>query len=273
MIKPVSGVRKPVSKGRKAALHALRQDIALIENEGRTPQLTSLGTFPSPTPQMPVSTQEKIQLPMGTTHEIWARRPIDMPAAMALPLSLLKKDTRPFLWVTTRALLREHGLPYGPGLKAAGIDPTRLLLIRCKNQQETLWALEEGLKSNALTAVIGELGQINLTASRRLVLTARIHDTQGLLLVRSEKPISSAAYSRWQLSSETSAAAAFDDYAPGTSVLNAHLVKHRGGQRPYIQKLEWAHNAPDYLPVATPVADQYLVNQPAALNKPGRIAG
>lgn len=264
---------KPAANKHKASLSVLRQNIARIESEGRTPQPPLAENLSLTTPQTLVSTVQKHQLQPDTIHEIWAQRPIDVAAAMALLLTSVKHDARPFLWITNRALLREHGLPYGPALKASGIDPTRLLLVRCKNLQETLWALEEGLKSKALAAVIGELGQISLTASRRLVLTARAHNTQGLLLLRSEKTISSAAYSRWQVSPEASSGVAFDHRAPGDSVLNAHLVKHRGGQRPYQQKLKWAHNAPDHLPVVTPVANQHLVNQPATHNGPSRIAG
>lgn len=265
--------KQPSLARRKASLNTLRQTIADIENKEHVSFLPDLEEFPASKTQNLTSLAGGNLLNTATIHEIWAQKPIDLSAAMALPLSLIKDDVRPFLWVSSRALLREYGLPYGPSLKAAGIDPARFMLVRCKSRQETLWALEEGLKSKALSAVIGEIGQLDLTASRRLVLTARAHNTYGLLLIRSEKTMSTAAYSRWQLSSEVSEATAFDDRAPGDPVLNAQLVKHRGGQRPHVQKLKWVHDAPDSLPVAAPVANQRLVNRPAPHSELSRATG
>jgi protein ImuA len=193
--------------------------------------------------------------PKGNIHEVWAEKPDDQFAATAFTLSILKETKKPFLWVTSQALLREHGMPYGPGLQAAGIDPAMLLLVQCRTQQDVLWVLEEALKSKALAAVIGEVGAVDLTASRRLVLAAREYNTQGLLLVRTASMPSSAAYSRWKVEPAVSNGAPFDVRAPGIAGGIATRVKHRGGKRPVTHKMEWDY-ATDHIPVAASMADQ-----------------
>src|SRR5262245_31263258 len=44
---------------------------------------------------------------------------------------------------------------YGPGLTAFGLAPERLLLVRAARAKAVPWAMEEGLKSGALAAVVG----------------------------------------------------------------------------------------------------------------------
>ena len=210
-------------------------------------------------------------MPAGDLHEIWGERPEDHAAATALILASLKESDAPFLWITSQLFAQEYGVPYGPGLKAAGIDPARLLLVQCKYHQQVLWTLEEGLKSTALAAVIGETGPIDLKASRRLVLAARAHGTKALLLMRSEAMPSTAAYSRWQVKPASSARNHFDEKAPGLAVLKSKLVKHRGGKRPAQHIMEYPH-ATDHLPVVPPMANRPAV---AAEEKPGKrqVAG
>jgi len=45
-------------------------------------------------------------------------------------------------------------LPYAPALTAAGIDVTRLVIVRTASPKETLWAVEQALVSNACGAVL-----------------------------------------------------------------------------------------------------------------------
>src|SRR5450432_456540 len=45
-------------------------------------------------------------------------------------------------------------LPYAPALQAAGIDLSRLLVIRTRSPRETLWAYEQALRSQTCGAVL-----------------------------------------------------------------------------------------------------------------------
>ena len=240
------------SNNKLGALKKLRHMVAKIEEAGKTP------TWDMETENSATDARQEHDfndLFQSGVHEIWAQKPIDTAAAMALLLSVEKENTAPILWVSTRRFAYDYGVPYGPGLHAQGITPDRLLFIVCRDEKEALWAIEEGLKVKAISAVVGEVTQMDLTCSRRLTITAQDHDTRCLLLMRSEHAPSSAAYTRWQTKAQESHYSFFNEQAPGHAVLSATLTKHRGGKRPITQTMEWFH-APDYLYMASPVADR-----------------
>lgn len=94
---------------------------------------------------------------------------------------------------------------YGPGLAALGLDPARLIVARCANRTDMLWAMEEGLRCPALAIVIGEPpGAVDLTASRRLQLAAEAGGGLGLVLGAARgggSMPSNALESRWRIDS------------------------------------------------------------------------
>jgi len=61
-------------------------------------------------------------------------------------------------------------LPYAPALQAAGIDLARLLLVKTRSPRETLWAIEQALRSNACGAVLAWPEKIAWPELRRLQL-------------------------------------------------------------------------------------------------------
>jgi protein ImuA len=71
---------------------------------------------------------------------------------------------------------------YGPGLAAVGLDAGRLLLVAARSPAGLLWAAEEGLRSQALAAVVVEGAAPDLTAQRRLQLAAQAGGAAALLL-------------------------------------------------------------------------------------------
>ena len=227
-------------------LHALKKQIRKLEYSVDT-DLDDPTSFKS----------ENGNFPTGYSHEIWAASPNDLGATMAFAIHMAKQYDKPILWITTRMMAQEHGLPYGPGLLAQGLDPSRLILVRCKHEREALWAMEEGLKATALSTVVGELPDIDLNSSRRLSLTCRAHGSRMILLLRREQTASSACYSRWQVEPTISSENVFAPRAPGATRLAAKLVKHRAGLRPAQTIMEW-DDAPDRFLVAASVADQPL---------------
>jgi protein ImuA len=108
----------------------------------------------------------------------------------------------PVLWCVMASSRTEL---YGPGLAAFGLDTRRLVIARCANRQDMLWAMEEGLRDSALAAVVAEPDRpVALTASRRLQLAAETGGTTGLVLRRgaTEAALSpSAVFSRWRADS------------------------------------------------------------------------
>ncbi len=136
----------------------------------------------------------------GALHEIHSPDPADG-AAMGFAARLLgrlqaRAPARAVLWASCRADL------FAPGLHAAGTDPQRLLIARCRDSEELLFAYEEGLKSKALAAVFGEIGELDFSLSRRLQLAAA--DTGAtLVLLRPARfgAEPSAAITRWRAES------------------------------------------------------------------------
>lgn len=257
----------PSPSANSQLLADLRQTISRLERDGASAE-TDLEPLAAPSKDgksITATEGRHIALPHGWVHELWAQTPMDMQAATSLMLAAhAASQDRPFLWITSRALIREHGLPYGPGLLGLGIDPSLLLLVRCEKQQDVLWTLEECLKSHALAGVVGELDHMDLTASRRLTLVAREHGTRCLLLLRTPEAPSTAAYSRWLTQLAGSGDNLLDSKAPGTGRLNATLMKHRGGERPQTSVMEWSH-ATDSVSLAATVADRSVapVSSPA----------
>lgn len=135
----------------------------------------------------------------GALHEIHSPDPADG-AAMGFAARLLGRfqANRPgqILWTSCRADL------FAPGLHAAGVDPARLLIARCRDSDELLYTFEEGLKSKALSAVFGEIGELDFAASRRLQLAAA-EAGATLVLLRPARfgAEPSAAVTRWRAES------------------------------------------------------------------------
>jgi cell division inhibitor SulA/protein ImuA len=72
-------------------------------------------------------------------------------------------------------------LPYAPALQAAGIDPSRLLFIKTRSARETLWAIEQALRSRACGAVLAWPDKITYSELRRLQLAAEGQRTLAVL--------------------------------------------------------------------------------------------
>jgi protein ImuA len=132
----------------------------------------------------------------GALHEIHSPDPADG-AAMGFAARLIGRFQAQapgqVLWTSCRADL------FAPGLSAAGVDPARLLIARCRDSGELLYTFEEGLKSKALLAVFGEIGELDFAVSRRLQLAAADTGTTLILLRPARvggEP--SAAVTRWR---------------------------------------------------------------------------
>ena len=72
-------------------------------------------------------------------------------------------------------------LPYAPALAAAGLDPSRTLVIRPRAGLDLLWAMEQALRSGACAAVLGWAGATGDQALRRLSLAAGEGQSIGFL--------------------------------------------------------------------------------------------
>jgi len=94
---------------------------------------------------------------------------------------------------------RPHGRLHGHGLNALGLDPTRLILVETAQRKETLWAMEEAVRSAAPAAVVGVIDTLDLKLSQRLQLAATDAGMPLFLLRPAPTLESSAAATRWRV--------------------------------------------------------------------------
>ena len=84
-------------------------------------------------------------------------------------------------------LARDDDL-YPPGLVRYGIGPGQLLVVSgLRRADDMLWAMEEALRCRAVGGVVAEIGQIGLSAGRRLMLAAEGTGVLGLVLSRRDR--------------------------------------------------------------------------------------
>jgi protein ImuA len=130
---------------------------------------------------------------------------------------------RPVLWCLQRPDL------HAPGLALAGLDAGRLMLLRARQERDLLWAMEEGLRSRALAAVVGEVEALSTAASRRLQLAAESTGVTGFVLHRSAgNPAASAAVTRWRVAALPSMPVAGEP-GIGRPRWRVELLRCRGG--------------------------------------------
>ena len=109
-----------------------------------------------------------------------------------------ERGKRLLLFVMPRYGLSPHGRLHGHGLGALGLDPARLILVETAHRRDTLWAMEEALRSRAPLAVTGMIDKLELKLSQRLQLAA-VDAGLPLLLLRPASTLeSSAAATRWR---------------------------------------------------------------------------
>ncbi len=103
------------------------------------------------------------------------------------------------LWVLSRRDL------FAPGLAQAGLGPSRILYAECRNDEEVLAVMEEGLRHGGLAGVVGEIRRVAMASTRRLQLASEEGNTAALMLKRWRKSgedpllVPSAAVTRWRI--------------------------------------------------------------------------
>jgi cell division inhibitor SulA/protein ImuA len=102
----------------------------------------------------------------GLTEMLVARDGIGEIALVLPALAALQRARRDVVWIAP-----PHR-PYAPALAAAGIDLARVLVVKTRTREETLWAAEQALASRACGAVLAWPEVIRYPELRRLQLAA-----------------------------------------------------------------------------------------------------
>ena len=219
-----------MSGAKKQTISSLREQILLLQGI-KQPSLNTPLTigFPPLEAAFPFAT-----FPTGTLHEFISSNS-DAAATSGFVSCLLGK------------LMQQDGISVWAGLsrtvfpaalKTFGVDPDKVVFITVKNEKDLAWVIEESLKCGKLTAVIGEIKNISLTASRRLTLAIEQSKVTGFVVRHDHKDLNPlSCFARWRITSLASHPA---ENMPGLGFprWNVDLLKVRSG-RPGSWQIEW----------------------------------
>lgn len=142
-------------------------------------------------------------LTLGALHEIagGGNGAVDGAAAALFATGIAARTKGKVLWVITRPDL------FAPAIAQAGLSPDRVIYVEAGNEKTVLACVEEGLRHGGLGAVVGEVGRLDMTASRRLQLCAEGSGTIGIAIRRWRRQTEAsdfgqptAAATRWRVS-------------------------------------------------------------------------
>ena len=110
--------------------------------------------------------------------------------------------------------------------------------VHAKNEKDVLWTIEETLKCERLTAVVGEVKAIGFTESRRLQLATEKSRVTGFIIRHNPRILNSTAcIARWRI---TTLQSELNDgmHGVGFPKWNVELLKVRNGAAGN-WKIEW----------------------------------
>lgn len=114
-------------------------------------------------------------------------------------------------------------------IKSFGVDPEKVIFVRMGREKDLLWAMEEALKCEGITAVLAEIHQLDFVQSRRLQLAVEKSGVTGFILQHNPKLLgATACAARWKISSRPSQ---LEDGLPGIGhpSWDIELLKVRNG--------------------------------------------
>ncbi len=221
----------------------------------RTPGLFSCFAHPSGTGRAGQTGFDRIldqeAMARPALHELvadgYGHQPAVRDVGLALVTALLQQQwrtgARPMvLWCQRQKDALEFGRLYGPGLSGLGLSPDQLVIVTGRQDADCLWAMEQGLSSRSLVAVIGAVDRVDMIASRRLSLAAAAHHTWCLLLPARHGQEPSAAETRWRIKTASSLSDERDEKLLGRPRWQLTLERNRHG-RTGRWIAEWDHAA------------------------------
>jgi protein ImuA len=181
--------------------------------------------------------------PRAAVHELVSDSPGNAACTngfLSVVLGKLIRAGGTVLWISTNRTL------FPAGMKFFGVDPHRVVFVDTPGLKDALWAIEEALKCNALSAVVGEISELGFNESRRLQLAAERSRVTAFIHRQQPKQINAVAcVSRWRI---TSVESVVPGNMPGVGFprWNVQLNKVRNG-RTGEWIIEWNQNELRYV--------------------------
>jgi protein ImuA len=203
---------------------------------------------PRPVPAAPLAQASDFKEILGRMaaaplHELCPAGPGAETAALGFALALAVCWAGPpgVIWAGEEGVFAEDGAPYPVGLTQYGLDPQKLIVIRCAKRDEALWAAEQALAARGAVVICALSGRgkpLDLKATRRLLLFAERNGSRCLLVrPRAE---ASAAWTRWRVDYAQSHA---DPEELGPPAFSLELLRSRAGPAGARFILDWnAHD-------------------------------
>lgn len=218
---------------KKEVVKQLQAQINAMQGLGKTADVTAQRGFAPFASAFP----DKI-FPTGAIHEFISYEPGEAASTSAFITALTGKFIKSgglCLWICPQRKI------FPPALKHFGLVSDRIVFIEVPNVKNALWTIEEALKCDMLTAVIGEIKEMGFTESRRLQLAVERSGVTGFIhRHRPRTENATACTARWKVSPLPSLA---PDNLPGVgySSWDIQLLKIRNG-RPNSWKITWSDN-------------------------------
>ena len=193
--------------------------------------------------------------PVGAVHECISYEPSNAAATTGFIAALagkLAKEGGLSLWVAGGRKI------FPAGLMHFGLEPDRIVFINTTRPKEALWIIEEALKCEALTTVIGEVRELSFSDSRRLQLAVENSGVTGFIhryCPKSENAV--ACTTRWKI---TALPSTISEGLPGVghSTWDVQLLKVRNG-KPNAWQVSWQANnftQPESSPFDLPINNE-----------------
>lgn len=135
--------------------------------------------------------------PLGCVHEFLSGNPENGASTggfVSALLTSLMNNNGSVLWISSSRKI------FPPALKSFGIEPDRVIFVDLLKEKDVVWAMDEALKCAALTAVVGEVKDIDFTVSRRLQLAVEKSKVTGFVIRNNKsQPGTTACVSRWKI--------------------------------------------------------------------------
>ena len=182
--------------------------------------------------------------PSGAIHEFVSYEPADAASTTAFITALAGKFMKTgglCLWIGNQQNV------FPAGLMHFGLQPDRIVFINASQPKDALWIVEEALKCEALTAVIGEIKELGFTESRRLQLAVERSGVTGFIhRYRPHRENAVACTTRWKI---TPLPSTVDDDLPGIghSSWDVQLLKVKNG-RPDSWQVSWTDR--QFIPIS-----------------------
>lgn len=179
--------------------------------------------------------------PFAALHEFFCFNPEEATASSAFISGLLSSricKEQSIVWISASQKI------FPPALKWFGIKPHQVLFLHVKKESDVSWAVHEALKCSSLSAVVGELPELNLTTSRRFQLAIEISGVGCFILRNNPKNLLTTAVSRWHIQPMLSKV---EDGFPGIGHPHwqANLLKVRNGKTG-TWNIEWKNGSFHY---------------------------